>query len=366
MKPKFIPGLELSKRYYFEGVHPILAGRFPGLLHTAALIGDGSEVLGFDDSISTDHHWGPRLLLFLPEEDRRRLAEPLRQALAENLPYEFLGYPTNFTPPDPDDNGVQRLQPIQSGPVNHRVEILTIQDFFSAYLHFDLHTALEPADWLSFSEQHLRAITAGAVFHDDLGLEQVRALFAYYPHDVWLYLLAAGWARLGQEEHLMGRAGMVGDEVGSALIGPRLVRDVMRLCFLMERTYAPYAKWFGTAFKRLACADELWPHLSGALRAEIWQTREESLVKAYELLATQHNALGLTELFPTQARLFWGRPFRVIAQHGFAAALLAQIRDPVVKRIAARPPIGGIDQLSDNTDLLENPEWRPLVRHFYE
>lgn len=366
MMPEFIPGLELSKRFYFELVHAILEDRFPGLPHTAALIGDGSEVLGFDDGISSDHHWGPRLLLFLSEEDRQRLAEPLRQALAEELPYEFLGYSTNFTPPDPNDNGVQRLQSIQSGLVNHRVEILTIQGFFSEYLHLDLRAPIEPADWLSFPEQHLRAITAGAVFHDDLGLEQVRARFAYYPHDVWLYLLAAGWARLGQEEHLMGRAGMVGDEVGSALIGARLVRDIMRLCFLMERTYAPYMKWFGTAFKRLACAPALLPYLTGALRAEAWQARETSLVKAYELLAVQHNALGLTEPLPIQVRLFWGRPFLVIAQHGFASALLAQIRDPAVQRIAARPPIGSIDQFSDNTDLLENPDWRSLVRHFYE
>jgi hypothetical protein len=35
----------------------------------------------------------------------------------------------------------------------------------------------------------------------------------------------------------MGRAGYVGDELGAALIGSRLVRDMMRLCFLMERQY---------------------------------------------------------------------------------------------------------------------------------
>jgi hypothetical protein len=29
----------------------------------------------------------------------------------------------------------------------------------------------------------------------------------------------------------MGRAGLAGDEIGSALIGARLVRDIMRLCF---------------------------------------------------------------------------------------------------------------------------------------
>ena len=67
-------------------------------------------------------------------------------------------------------------------------------------------------------------------------------------------MMASGWQRIGQEEHLTPHAGSVGDELGSALIGSRLVRDIMSLCFLMEKRYAPYAKWFGTAFLRLECA----------------------------------------------------------------------------------------------------------------
>jgi hypothetical protein len=66
------------------------------------------------------------------------------------------------------------------------------------------------------------------------------------------------------------------------------------------------------------------------------------------------------------SRLFFGRPFRVIALHGFAAALRAEISDEAVRRIAARPPIGGVDQLSDNTDLLEGVELRPALRRLYE
>ena len=99
----------------------------------------------------------------------------------------------------------------------------------------------------------------------------MRERLAFYPRDVWLYLLAAGWARIGQEEHLMGRAGSVGDEVGAALIAARLVRDVMRLGFLMERQYPPYPKWFGTAFRRLACAERLLPALERTLQATTWQ-----------------------------------------------------------------------------------------------
>jgi len=362
----FIPGLRLCELFYWECVRPVLDGHFPGLPHSAALIGDGSEVLGFDDPMSRDHHWGPRVLLFLREEEYDRHALAIRDVLAHQLPCEFRGYPTNFTQPDPADNNTQLLQPVARGPVNHRVSTHTVCGFFVEYLGWDPRQALEPADWLTFSEQRLRAATAGALYHDDLGLGDVRARLSYYPHDVWLYLLAAGWARIGQEEHLMGRAGFVGDEIGAALIAARLVRDIMRLCFLMERTFAPYPKWFGTAFKQLPCSHDLWPDLSAALTASTWQERERPLVHAYERIATMHNALQITEPLPQRAVPFYGRPFRVIAVHGFAKALLQCIHDPDVKRIAERPPIGSIDLFSDSTDLLSTPYWRLTLRQLYE
>lgn len=39
----------------------------------------------------------------------------------------------------------------------------------------------------------------------------------------------------------------------------------MRLCFLYKSTYAPYSKWFGTAFSRLDGADDSGTHLIPAL-----------------------------------------------------------------------------------------------------
>jgi len=363
--PAFVPGLELSRRFYWEAVRPILDAHWPDLPHAAALIGGGSEVLGFDDATSTDHHWGPRVMLFLGEEDRERWADAIDAALRQQLPYTFMGYSTSFSPPDPTDNGVQLMRPVDEGPVNHRVSVHTAAGFVAEILGFDLAQPLEPADWLTFPMQKLRSLTAGEVYHDGAGLEAVRRRFAFYPHDVWLYLLAAGWARIGQEEHLMGRAGSVGDDVGASLIAARLVRDIMRLCFLMQRQYAPYPKWFGTAFAQLACAGEMLPHLRATLHARSWQEAEAGLVPAYEALARLHNRLGLTAPMPETARPFFGRPFQVMALHGFDGALLAEIRDPAVQRIAARPPIGGIDLFSDNTDLLENLVWRPALRNLY-
>ena len=361
----FIPGLELSRRFYWEAVRPVLDGSWPGLPHAAALIGSGSETLGFDDEMSTDHGWGPRVQLFLCPDDWMTHAENIDAALRDGLPHSFLGNPTNFSEPDPEDNGVQLLEATVSGPVNHRVETQTIGGFFCGYLNFDIGKEIGTADWLTFPQQKLRTITSGGVFNDEIGLEDVRSRFSWYPRDVWLYLLAASWARVGQEEHLMGRAGLVGDELGSALIGARLVRDVMRLCFLMERQYAPYAKWFGTAFAQLESAAGLTEVLLAVQRADTWQERDRWLSEAYRVAAGRHNRLGLTEPMPERPIQFFGRPFRVMALHGFAEALLRSVRDPEVAQVAERRPIGSIDQFSDSTDLLEATELRPALRALY-
>ena len=363
--PEFVKGLELSRLFFEEAVRPALAAGFPRLRYAAALLGTGSEVLGFDDEMSADHGWGPRVDLFLEEKDFDARG-PIREALRRSLPRRFRGYPTSFTEPDPGDNNVQHLEARGEGPVNHKVELMTPRGFFLDYLAFDIGREVEPADWLTFPEQKLRTVGSGAVFHDEVGLEGLRRKFSYYPRDVWLYQLASAWARVGQEEHLMGRAGSAGDEIGSALIGARLVRDLMRLCFLSERTFAPYPKWFGTAFRQLACAAELSPALRAALAAPTWRERERHLADAYRAVAEMHNGLGVTDPLPTEPRYFFGRPFRVIELHGFSRRILERIEDERVRRIAARRPVGGIDLFSDSTDLVSHASWRAALRRLYE
>ena len=116
-------------------------------------------------------------------------------------------------------------------------------------LGVDADAPLNAVDWLLMPQQRLLGVTSGAVFHDGLqALIPLREKLAFYPQDVWLYLLAAQWTRISQEEAFVGRCGDLGDELGSQVIAARLVRDLMRLCFLMERRYAPYSKWLGTAF----------------------------------------------------------------------------------------------------------------------
>ena len=323
-----------------------------GLEYAAALIGEGSEVLGFDDDMSTDHAWAPRVQIFLNQPEEDLCGAMLQDLFRRELPEWFRGHQVEV--------------PIAEDMSSHLVRTHSPRDYLLEYLGFDIERGAEPADWLTFPEQKLRTIAEAAVYRDGIGLANILARFNYYPRDVWLYLLASGWNRIGQEEHLMGRAGMVGDEIGSAIIGARLVRDLMRLCFLMERTYAPYAKWFGTAFSQLECSRELGPHLRGALAAPAWREREHHLCRAYEFVAGMHNALGLTDPLPEECAPFFTRPFRVIHLHGnFAGAIVEKIEDPGVRQIAANRLIGSIDQWSDSTDILSDPVWRDRFRSLY-
>ncbi len=364
--PPFIPGRELSRRFYDEAVRPILLDVYPRLAHAAGHLGSGSDVLGFDTEMSRDHDWGPSVTLVLAERDAG-LIEPLRTLLAERLPRVFLGYPAGFID-SPDEPGTDIPATSDStGPLRHHVFPTTLRRLTAEHLGWSYGQPLEPADWLSIPSQRLRSMVEGAIHHDDSGeLTELAECLAWYPRDVWLYLLACGWQRIGQEDHLMSRAGYVGDELGSALIGSRLARDAMTLCFLYERRYAPYPKWFGSAFQQLVCAGELTPLLWRAQTAVTWREREAVLGEVMVELGHLHNRSNLTLPLETQTRFFFSRPFQVIQAERYVTALLAEVRDPLVGRLLDRPLIGGVDQFSDNTDLRSNPLWRPWLRRLYE
>jgi hypothetical protein len=363
--PGFIPGLRLSELFFAEAVQPILAGTLPHLDYSAALIGFGSDVLGYDTPRSTDHEWGPRLLLFLSEADHAAHAEAIHTLLSQHLPPRFRGFSTHFGPPAAD--GVRSMTPVQSGPINHKIAVYSPRPLLISWLGVDPFQALTAADWLAIPQQKLLEVTAGRVFHDGLGvLEPIRAKLAYYPRDVWLYLLAAQWGRISEREAFVGRAGEVGDELGSALVAASLVRDLMGLCFLIERRYAPYSKWFGSAFATLACAPRLTPPFTATLGAASWRERESFLCTAYELVASMHNALGVTPPVDPRVRHYHDRPFQVLHAERFADATAAAITDPDVRGIVQRVGlIGSIDQLSDEVETLFQPGRAAKLRALY-
>jgi hypothetical protein len=359
-----ISGRELSRLYYADAVAPIIEARYPGLVLSAGLIGLGSEVLGFDDAMSRDHSWGPRLHLFLEKEDHVRLADGLWSALAYELPLDFCGYPTHFRPSALDPTSLVPV-PAQGHPVHHRVEITTLPDFLEQTIGTNLDRVLRVRDWLLIPGQQLRSLAQGAVFHDGLDvLLPMQRQLAYYPHDVWLYLLSAQWQRIGQEEPFVGRAGIVGDEIGSAVIAARLVRDLMRLAMLIGKQYAPYPKWFGSAFSRLSCAQCLAPVLQRVLEATHWEQRVRALNDACEIMAGLHNELGITEPVPDRVSQFYSRPFMVIQEDKIGRMIWEAISDEAVKTLPFG--VGKVDQYLDSTDVLSHTSRCAALSVLYE
>jgi hypothetical protein len=295
-----VTGLAESRIHYEAELRP----KLQGIPHAAARIGRGSEVLGFDTDRSRDHDWGPFVQIFVPD------------------------------------------------PGAAPVEAFVPGDWLRGHLGFDPLAGITVFDWLATPSQALAEVTAGAVFHDDLGdLTRARAALAWYPDDIWRYLLACQWKRLSQEEAFVGRSGEVGDELGSAVVAARQVRDVMRLCFLMARRYAPYSKWFGSAFAQLPCAATLTPMLRGTLAAGDWNEREEHLAAAYRAVAVMHNGLGLTEPVDPATRPYHTRPYQVLHAERFADALFATVGDVEIR---ALPLYGNADQTFDSTDVLSS------------
>ena len=325
-----ISGIELSRRFHDELVAPWLQRAFPELRYAAALIGPGSEVLGFDDPISRDHDWGPRLLIFVSEADFAAHADAVAGGFAAVAPADFLGHPLGLNRTRGEIEGVRR-------DPSHGLEVHTLEAMLRRTLALALDEPRDALTWLGLSEHRLLGLTAGAVFHDDDGrLTALRERLSASPRDVRLYKLACQWRRIAEEQAFVGRTGDLGDELGSKIIAARLVRDAMRMAFLIEDRYAPYPKWFGAAFAQLPCAPALKPMLERALAASDWRAREAALAEACRTLAEVQTARGLPGARPVIGP-FHDRSFMVINADAIGAAVAAEIVDPA---LSALPIIG--------------------------
>ncbi len=342
-------GIELSRGFYVDVVRPWLEKAAPELRYSAALLGSGSELLGFDDETSKDHDWGPRLRIYVAKDQFGHFARRLIDEFSKVAPAQYLGEPIGLR---------GRAAPIATGmeavgAVEHGLEFHTLEALLESHFAVRSVENLSALQWLGLAEQKLLAFTSGAIFHDDDScLSSARERVKYFPDDVWLYKISCQWRRIAEEQAFVGRAGQVGDDLGSRIIAARLVRDVMRMGFLLERRYAPYSKWLGSAFAMLPIAEALSPHLTRSLLASEWIERGEALAAAYLELAHKQNALGIAEFKPVVGP-YHDRPFATINVDDACGAAQSAISDAWLKGL---PIIGSVDQVSDCTPVLEDAQ----------
>jgi len=337
-------GAEVARRYYSEVVRPLIDRHRPGLPHAAGRLGTGSDVLGLDDATSRDHDWGLRLTLLVDEP----VVAALDELLERELPATVDGLPVRFALTwDPR--------------ARHRVEVTTVEGFVRARLGVDASAPLSVDQWLAVTGQGVLEVTGGPVFADTDGrLSAVRDRLAWYPDDLWLYVVAVDWARLGEELPFVGRTGACGDDLGSRLVAARLAGVLVHLGFLLERRWPPYAKWRGAVGVDLPEAGPALRQLAGALDAGTWREREEALRVTAELLLEVQRRAGLpTDPDAKAVEPFHDRAFRGIAAH-VEEGLLAAVRDPAVRALLRG--VGSVEQWSDNVRVLTTPALRRLPR----
>jgi Domain of unknown function (DUF4037) len=328
-------GAELSRRFWLDVVQPSLAVELPHVGLAAGHIGPGSDVQGWDDEVSRDHDWGPRLTLLLDDD----ADTPAVDALLQALPVTFLGVPARFSTDARD--GVDRPDP----DGDHHGHHVTNVDSWLARRLGPARPPLDDLDWLAVPEQSLLELTAGEVWRDDSGeLSAARRALAYYPESVWLARLAAGWWHLSIEASYVGRAGGRGDTIGWRILTARQVDRLAQIAFLLARRYRPYRKWLGTALAELpAPGPDVAPTLLAALEAPSPIAALDALGHAEKVLA-RHQAASL----PGTGQLDHP-PYRPdLWRHdlpAMAAAIAALVPGRLRKRL--RWPIGGVDQWQD-------------------
>lgn len=357
----FIKGKELCRGFFEQVAKPILDRRFPGLEYSAGLLGYGSDVLGYDDVVSTDHMWGPRFYLFLREEDKA-LQPHILEAFSQEFPYTYRGYSVHFSRPDPNDKGIRHAEAITQGQVDPLIFFHTFEEYLDFYLGTHHPETLTDVEWLSLPEHHLLALTKAEFYVDMLHCQERLEPLRFYPENVWLYLVASCWSLVAEEQAFVKRCASVGDSLGSALVCGRIAERLMRLCFLYCRQYAPYSKWFGTAFQQLPIPQELKDAIGAAVAATDTAQREDNLVRAQQLTAQLHNSLGVTEAVPAEIMPYFGRDIKVI----YADKIAHIVRGHVQGALASAPLIGSLSQVANFTTLYEDIPLRRRVEGLYQ
>ncbi|MGI6238357.1 MAG: DUF4037 domain-containing protein [Christensenellales bacterium] len=352
-------GMELCRRFYESCAAPLLAAAFPKMRHSAGLVGFGSDVLGYDDAVSRDHLWGSRLSIF-PEQYTEELARDIYAAMVHGLPREFMGFPVGFGAPDA--HGIAAMAEYEQD-FRPLIMIMPFGEFLRDQIGRTNTDEILPAEWLAFSEQKLLALTKGRFFRDDLNLARALSPLAYYPRDVWLYLLYSDWSAIAEERAFVKRAAARGDDIGSRIICARIAHRLMHLCFIYAKRYAPYSKWFGTAFRELNACPGIDGMLARALDAHDLHAREQAIAGAQSIMIAHHNDQQITAPIDAALRRYYTRDITVAAADEVAQAIHAKIEETSLSRL---PPIGSLSSVGNLTALCEHAVHIPRLVRLYE
>ncbi len=274
-------GIDIAETFFKEFGLPTINRHFPEIKNriSAGLLGEGSEMLGFDDDLSRDHDWGPRFILFLEEQDYQKYGNKLTAKFKEFRPNNFQNFSLTKTKP---------------------ITVQTIDSFYKELTGLP-NPPISTQEWINVRENDLCYAQAGRIFYDPTGnLTKRHYSFkqAYYPREIWLGRIAAQlfWIWHYGEYNICERMVKRNERVGALIGTGMVVQAAMRLTFLLNRRFSPYWKWLHCAFIQLPyLAPELNPILQKIEKAATLENRAKAINQICNLVR-----IGLHEqkIFP--------------------------------------------------------------------
>ncbi len=278
-------GLELSKQFYLTYGKDMIETQFPALAPRIAvgLAGEGSECLGFDDEISTDHDFEPAFCLWLTQEDEQQYGAELARAYRK-LPKEFAGAHRQLTTP--------------VGGSRHGV--MSIGAFYRRFLGAgnapDSHER-----WLYTPSASLRCACNGEVFCDELGeFSKVRQqLLQGYPEDIRRKKLAAHAVMMAQAGlYNYPRCLKRGENGAAQLAVFEFVKHAVSTIYLLNGVYEPFYKWAYRGLRELMVLSSLEQSLTALTELGNGETeavaKRESMEEIAACFMAEYQRQGLT------------------------------------------------------------------------
>jgi len=223
-----ISGLAVSEGYFNEYGREMLE-KFSGYEIAAGLLGEGSDVLGYDDLISRDHDFGAGFAVFISRKTYSEIGEEL-EAAYDALPAYYRGIPKAPKTLDGQRRGV-----------------IIYEDFFRRLTGLETPPETE-SEWLYAYEYGLAALSGGKLFYgENTGFADILRKFRrYYPENIRRKKLADALINAAQNgQYNLPRAAKRHDLLTAQLCSAKFAEYAMAAAFAVNRRFAPIVKWQG-------------------------------------------------------------------------------------------------------------------------
>lgn len=239
-------GLELAESYYEQFGRKIIEEQFGEYADkiTVGLVGEGSECLGFDDEISTDHDFEPGFCMWIDESDDRIFGFKLERAYAR-LPKEFMGF--------------ERQQLTPAG--GRRKGVLISENFCEKFLGVkEISRSLTLTEWMRLPSETLAAFVSGKIFKDGNNKFSTarKEILKGYPLDVKKKKLASALSFIAQSGFYNYKRCLEHGESGGAQLAVfEFVENATKAIYLLNDKYRPFYKWIFRGMRECKILSEL-------------------------------------------------------------------------------------------------------------